>query len=866
MPPHGDEVIDNVTPPVANTLGASTTATSTSTLMLGGAGVMEKLEGAGNFLSWKFTMKMMLTLEGLWDLIVRLDDTPLTGSDVVRDQRALARLCLGLKPGLYQYVRDAKSAKDAWKKLSDVFEDRGLYRRVLLLRQLHRIEFSHFSSMSSYIEKVMSLVHQLSDIEKTVEDEEIAEILLSGLPPEYDSLVSNLETLCLTSKLSSEVVRTRLLQEEQRKDSMNASSTSTTSAFVSKKQITCKYCGKPGHVKAKCFKLRREKMAKKRDNKDQHASAYLAHAAAAELFLDSGSSNHLVKDKELLCNLKDTSAQSISTANKQQMTSTSAGELNLVMNNKGDAYDKCEACLKGKMATKPFPKASSSRTTQPLQLIHSDVCGPLPEASWGGARYLVTFTDDFTRKTFGYLMKNKSQVMSYFIQFKALVEKQLNLPIKCLRSDNGKEYCNLNFTEYLQKHGIIHQTTVPYSSSQNGTAERAFRTLFEKARCMLQHASLEKRFWGEAIMAAIYLKNRSPTTALSGRIPEEVWSGSKVDLSHLRVFGCMAYSLVPKNKRDKLDAKGKEYIFVGYSETSKGYRLADPLCPTKVIISRNVAFIENKFRGSYPQPSEADSEEQINIFNFDCDTTKQNCDKNINEFNPNNNELNFNNDQLCVSDSESNDINGDNISISDGVYCTGSEDESEPAGLSASEDELDPAGLPAREPSSEPLTSPCETTARDGAATGPATVASHTGRPIRSTRNVQPPRFSDYDMTDNSFMVFENPFISEPLTYNEAVNSAHSKEWLEAMTREYDALVANNVWELVDRPVDKNIVKCKWVYKVKYDASVTLPVGNRINWTRWLCHRFGGEETASSLQAASVTKKQQALLFLWLPS
>ncbi|XP_063372553.1 uncharacterized protein LOC134660703 [Cydia amplana] len=585
MPPHGDEVIDNVTPPVANTLGASTTATSTSTLMLGGAGVMEKLEGAGNFLSWKFTMKMMLTLEGLWDLIVRLDDTPLTGSDVVRDQRALARLCLGLKPGLYQYVRDAKSAKDAWKKLSHVFEDRGLYRRVLLLRQLHRIEFSHFSSMSSYIEKVMSLVHQLSDIEKTVEDEEIAEILLSGLPPEYDSLVSNLETLCLTSKLSSEVVRTRLLQEEQRKDSMNTSSTSTTSAFVSKKQITCKYCGKPGHVKAKCFKLRREKMAKKRDNKDQHASAYLAHAAAAELFLDSGSSNHLVKDKELLCNLKDTSAQSISTANKQQMTSTSAGELNLVMNNKGDAYDKCEACLKGKMATKPFPKASSSRTTQPLQLIHSDVCGPLPEASWGGARYLVTFTDDFTRKTFGYLMKNKSQVMSHFVQFKALVEKQLNLPIKCLRSDN------------------------------------------------------------------------------------------------------------------------------------------------------------------------------------------------------------------------------------DGVYCTGSEDESEPAGLSASEDELDPAGLPAREPSSEPLTSPCETTARDGAATGPVTVASHTGRPIRSTRNVQPPRFSDYDMTDNSFMVFENPFISEPLTYNEAVNSAHSKEWLEAMTREYDALVANNVWELVDRPVDKNIVKCKWFLK-----------------------------------------------------
>lgn len=107
---------------------------------------------------------------------------------------------------------------------------------------------------------------------------------------------------------------------------------------------------------------------------------------------------------------------------------------------------------------------------------------------------------------------------------------------------------------------------------------------------MLQESGLSKHYWGEAVNTAIYLKNRSPTTSLSGQIPEHLWSGSGVDLSHLRVFGCIAYSLEPKHKRGMLDAKSKKYIFVGYSETCKGYRLSDPMNPRKILLSRNVAF------------------------------------------------------------------------------------------------------------------------------------------------------------------------------------------------------------------------------------------------------------------------------------
>ncbi|KOB78926.1 putative retrovirus-related pol polyprotein from transposon tnt [Operophtera brumata] len=173
---------------------------------------IEKLEGVSNYLNWKFAIKMLLTMDGLWNTIEG------TETDLVRDQRALARIALCIKPALYQYIRNATTAKGAWKNLADIFENKGLLRSVLLLRQLHRIDYTQFSSMSEYIQGVMTLVQQLSDIGRKTDDAEVAEILLSGLPQEFEYLVSNLETVCLTSDLTSEIVRTRLLQEELRRN------------------------------------------------------------------------------------------------------------------------------------------------------------------------------------------------------------------------------------------------------------------------------------------------------------------------------------------------------------------------------------------------------------------------------------------------------------------------------------------------------------------------------------------------------------------------------------------------------------------------------------------------------------------------
>ena len=128
-----------------------------------------------------------------------------------------------------------------------------------------------------------------------------------------------------------------------------------------------------------------------------------------------------------------------------------------------DKTSPCEACVKGKHSRKPFKSIGARRTKDLLELIHSDVCGPMPTALIGGAKYFVTFIDDFTRYCFVYFMNSKTEVVEKFKEFKHLVENQLNKRIKALRTDNGLEYVNSHLSKILRNNGIIHEKTVAYS-------------------------------------------------------------------------------------------------------------------------------------------------------------------------------------------------------------------------------------------------------------------------------------------------------------------------------------------------------------------------------------------------------------------
>ena len=100
----------------------------------------------------------------------------------------------------------------------------------------------------------------------------------------------------------------------------------------------------------------------------------------------------------------------------------------------------CEGCALGKHHRHSFPEGKAWRATKPFELIHSDLCGPMKTTSLGGNQYFLTFIDDFSRKTWIYFLKEKSEVFYYFKIFKALVEKQSGFMLKTLRSDRGGEY------------------------------------------------------------------------------------------------------------------------------------------------------------------------------------------------------------------------------------------------------------------------------------------------------------------------------------------------------------------------------------------------------------------------------------------
>lgn len=253
---------------------------------------------------------------------------------------------------------------------------------------------------------------------------------------------------------------------------------------------------------------------------------------------------------------------------------------------------KCSHCFAGKQHRVSFKSSAPSRKPEVLDLVHTDVCGPMKTRSLGGASYFVTFIDDHSRKLWVFLMRTKDQVLGYFKHFVALVERQTGKKLKCIRSDNGGEYSG-PFDAYCKEHGIRHQFTPPKTPQLNGLAERMNRTIVERMRCLISQSGLSMTFWGEALNTVVHVLNLSPSAPLEGDIPERVWTGKDVSYSHLKVFGCKAFVHIPKDERSKLEMKSRQCVFIGYGQDEFGYRFYDPVS-RKLVRSRDVVFMEDQ--------------------------------------------------------------------------------------------------------------------------------------------------------------------------------------------------------------------------------------------------------------------------------
>lgn len=454
--------------------------------------------------------------------------------------------------------------------------------------------------------------------------------------------------------------------------------------------------------------------------------------------------------------------------NYQSMCSMRDGAVEgIQFRNDANILKSCEICALGKQSRLPFQK-SNTRTENILDLVHADLCGDMEENSIGGARYFLTFIDDYSRKVFIYFLRSKKEVINKFIEFKVFVENQFGRKIKIFRTDNGTEFCQQGINKVCVVNGILHQRTVVYTPQQNGLAERMNRTIVERAKCLLFDAELEKCYWAEAANMAVYLINRSVCSAHASKTPEEVWSGIKVNLSDLQIFGSEVMVHIPKQKRKKWDKKSVKLIFVGYDSERKGYRCMDPNSK-KLFVSRDVIFLEKVIDQTVQLNDKFVSVREI--------STDNNEDSDYGQLHENdevvNDESTDDDAVVVISDTSSSD---DTI-----IDTTAYEEDS----TTTDDSVVDPD----YEPDESEL--------------------NNLSMSVRRQQLNSYIRAATVQINDSA----------EPSTVNEAISSNDAVNWKLAMEDEINSLDENNTWTLVDLPAGRKPVKTKWVFKIKRDEA-----------------------------------------------
>lgn len=436
----------------------------------------------------------------------------------------------------------------------------------------------------------------------------------------------------------------------------------------------------------------------------------------------------------------------------------------------------CESCQLGKHVRASFPQVAHCQSTLPFDLVHSDVWGPSRVSSILGFRYFVIFIDDFSRCTWIYLMKERSELFTIFEKFCTEIRNQFNQSIRMLRSDNAKEYFSGQFNNFMTSHGIIHQSTCPHTPQQNGIAERKHRHIIETARTLLLSANAPIKFWGDAVLTAVFLINRMPSSVLNNKVPYSLLfprdNPSKISP---RVFGstCFVHDLSPG--RDKLSASAIKCIFLGYSTIQKGYRCYNP-STHRFYISASVTFFEDTPYFSTPVTSEIISQvlplpliHQPLVLEDSPVSTVQPVPPVPPTPNP-----------LIVYQRRPRPTQVEEV-------IENNTESSDPTPVQSS--------APASDPSSE------------------LPIALRKG--IRSSRNSHPIyNCLSYHRLSSSHNAFVSALssISIPKTVQEALSHPG---WQQAMIDEMTALDSNHTWTLVPLPPQKSTVGCRWVFNIK---------------------------------------------------
>lgn len=283
----------------------------------------------------------------------------------------------------------------------------------------------------------------------------------------------------------------------------------------------------------------------------------------------------------------------------------------------------CDSCMLGKQHRLSF-KSSMTKTNKVGEIIHADLCGPMQKDSIGGSKYFLLFKDDYSHYRMVYFLKNKNEVKNIIESVIFKIKTDTGFKVKILRTDNGLEFVNNEVTSILQKYGISHQTTVPYTPEQNGKIERDNRTIVEAARTIIHSKDLDLSLWAESVNTVVYTLNLTGTSSIKDKTPYELYFDKEPKINHLQIFGSEVFTHIPKEKRQKWDVKSKKGIFVGYSNYTKGYRVWFP-GTNKINIYRDVVFkAENNLKETVFDNNTSDKQvQEVKLEPVKIETTYQ---------------------------------------------------------------------------------------------------------------------------------------------------------------------------------------------------------------------------------------------------
>ncbi|CAL8107783.1 unnamed protein product [Prunus armeniaca] len=405
----------------------------------------------------------------------------------------------------------------------------------------------------------------------------------------------------------------------------------------------------------------------------------------------------------------------------------------------GKSAGVCGACQLGKQVKSAHKSISYISTSQPLDLLHMDLVGPIQTESIGGKKYMLVLVDDFTRFTWVDFLREKSDAFKSFrgLCNKIQIEKNgSHVTVMRLRTDHGTEFENVSFAEYCEEKGIKHEFSAPITPQHNGVVERKNRTLLEMGRVILTSAKIAKKFWAEAISTACYTANRVFLRPGTTSTPYELWKGRKPNIKHMRVFGSVCYIYRDRENLAKFDTRSDAGIFLGYSLTSRAYRVFNKRTCTVM--------------------------ESINVVVNDTDMSFGSCAYDDEDIIP-----------AAPRQEEKDKV----ANINDEVH--------------AEEDMFSP-----------PLRPGARQVQKD-----------HTPSDIIGDLNDQRKTRSQV-VAEVTHLCYVSKL--EPKNSKEALLDC---DWIMAMQEELDQFTRNDVWYLVPRPKDLNVIGTKWVFRNKTDEN-----------------------------------------------